>query len=523
VVAGDLLQALQALDVHLERLAPRARPAAAHRVRGLGQHGLDGADLDLVVVRLDGVHHVVGLAVAAGDLGADQRVAALDLVGERLADVVQHRAALEQQRVHAQLAGHHAREVRGLDQVAKDVLPVGGAVAQPAEEVDQFRVHVGDAQLDQRVLAGALAQLLDLGLAPLVGVLDPLRVDPAVGDQPVQGEPGDLAPHRVKAGEQDGLGRVVDDQVDAGHGLEGPDVAALAADDAALHLIARQVQDRDHGLAGLLGGDALDGQRDDLAGALVALGLGLVLDVPDDERRFPLGLVLDGGDQLGLGLVGGEAGDALEFALSFRVLLVELGGAALQVLLAAGQGLGALLNPLELLVQPLLAIGEAQLTALEVTAQLADLVLDRADLFFDVPAALGGLFGLVAGSFEDAGGFGLGAGPDVLGFLARLFELDGVLGRVETWRCRGPAPDDDQREHHREQPDHHERERQSAAHGHPFPSIALGAPLCCDVPVQGFMPWREPSHAAMGLPTVLRPSFLVTLRVWLLLLRWWLA
>ena len=51
-----------------------------------------------------------------------------------------------------------------------------------------------------------------------------------------------------------------------------------------------------------------------------------------------------------------------------------------------------------------------------------------------------------------------------------------------------PAPDDDQREHHREQPDHHERERQSAAHGHPFPSIALGAPLCCNFRFRGLCP-----------------------------------
>src|SRR5580704_2777617 len=232
VVAGDLLQALQALDVHLERLAPRAGPAAAYRVRGLGQYSLDGADIDLVVVRLDGVHHVLRLAVAAGDLGADQRVAALDLVGERLADVVQHRAALEQGRVDPQLAGHHARDVRRLDQVAQDVLAVGGAVPQPAEEADELFVHLGDAELDQRVLARPLAQLLDLGLAALVGVLDPLRVDAAVGDEPFQGEPADLAPHGIEAGQQDGFRRVVDNQVDAGHRLEGPDVAALAADDA---------------------------------------------------------------------------------------------------------------------------------------------------------------------------------------------------------------------------------------------------------------------------------------------------
>ena len=44
---------------------------------------------------------------------------------------------------------------------------------------------------------------------------------------------------------------------------------------------------------------------------------------------------------------------------------------------------------------------------------------------------------------------------------------------------RGPAPHDPERKYHCEQPDHHERERQSAAHGHPFPFIALGAPSCC--------------------------------------------
>src|SRR6202034_2100837 len=125
VAAGYLLEALQALDVHLKRLAARTRAAAADRIRGLGQHRLDRAHLDLVVVRLDGVHHVVGLAVTAGDLRADQRVAALDLVGQRLADVVQHRAAPQQHRVEAELAGHHAGDVGRLLEVAEHILPVG--------------------------------------------------------------------------------------------------------------------------------------------------------------------------------------------------------------------------------------------------------------------------------------------------------------------------------------------------------------------------------------------------------------
>jgi hypothetical protein len=469
VAAGDLLQALQALDVHLQRLAAGARPAPADRVRGLGEHRLDGADLHLVVMRLDGVHHVLGLAVPAGDLRADQRVASLDLVGERLADVVQHRAPLEQGRVHPQLTGHHPRDVRGLDQVAKHVLAVGGAVPQAAEEVDELRVHVGEAELDQRVLACPLAQLLDLRPAPLVGVLDPLGVDAAVQDEPLQGEPGDLPADRVEAGKEHGFRRVVDDEVDAGHRLEGPDVPAFAADDAALHLIAWQVEHRDNGLAGLLGGHPLDGERDDLPGALVTLGPGLVLDVPDDERRFPLGLVLDDGDQLGLGLLRGEARDPLQLPAARGFGPFQLGGTPVEILLALVEPVSAVLDAPELLVEALLAVGQAHLAAFQVAAQLPHLVLDRADLLLDLTAALGGLLGLVPCPAEDPRRLRLGAGQDVLGFLLQLAAL--ARGAPGNGRgARGSAPHDHEREHRCEQPDHHERERQSAVHGHPFPS-----------------------------------------------------
>ena len=90
----------------------------------------------------------------------------------------------------------------------------------------------------------------------------------------------------------------------------------------------------------------------------------------------------------------------------------------------------------------------------------------------------GGLLGFLAGSLQDPGGLGLGAGADVLGFGGGTVELAAVggLGERGSAAIRGPAPDDYERKYHREQPDYHERERQSAAHGNPFPSIALGAP-----------------------------------------------
>ena len=182
--------------------------------------------------------------------------------------------------------------MRRLDEVLEHVLAVAGAVAQPAEQRDQLGVHLGDADLDQGVLAGPDAQRLDLDLGPLVLLLDALRVDAAVEHQRLEGQPADLAADRVEAGEQHGFRGVVDDDVDAGDGLVGADVAALAADDPALHVVARQVQHGDDGLGGLLARDPLDGQGDDPAGAVLALVARLGLDVAHDQRGVALGLRL---------------------------------------------------------------------------------------------------------------------------------------------------------------------------------------------------------------------------------------
>ena len=97
--------------------------------------------------------------------------------------------------------------------------------------------------LEDRELGGSLRNARDelrRALAdprPEVRLVDLLTADP-----------GDLAADRVEARQDDGLGRVVDDQVDPGSRLEGADVPALAADDAAFHLVAGNVDGAGGGL-----------------------------------------------------------------------------------------------------------------------------------------------------------------------------------------------------------------------------------------------------------------------------------
>ena len=148
---------------------------------------------------------------------------------------------------------------------------------------------------------------------------------------------GDLAAHRVEAGEDDRLGRVVDDDVHAGDDLEGADVAALAADDAPLHVVAGQVHDRDRRLGDVVGGVALDREADDLAGLALGVALGGLADLGDAAGGLGLGLVLDVGHQAGARLVRAHPGDALELHGLLADQLVELAVAQLDRRLALAQ------------------------------------------------------------------------------------------------------------------------------------------------------------------------------------------
>ena len=145
-------------------------------------------------------------------------------------------------------------------------------------------------------------------------------------DQLLQRQPADLAADRVEAGQQHGLGGVVDDQVDAGDRLEGADVAALAADDAALHVVAGQVQHRRRRTRRSARWPPAGSPSVTILRARVSpSSLRLALDVAGEQGGLALGLRLDRGDQLGLGLLGGQAGDPLEHRPALASATVELG------------------------------------------------------------------------------------------------------------------------------------------------------------------------------------------------------
>ena len=111
VGVGDLLELLEALDVVRRRVSLRAPGRAAETASAAWTSTSRTVfGLDVVVVCLDGVDDLGALAEAAGKIGADDGVTALDLVVDCLAKVVQKAGSLGGNRVEPELGGHDAGE-----------------------------------------------------------------------------------------------------------------------------------------------------------------------------------------------------------------------------------------------------------------------------------------------------------------------------------------------------------------------------------------------------------------------------
>ena len=137
-------------------------------------------------------------------------------------------------------------------------------------------------------------------------------MDPAVLDELRQRQPRDLAAQPVEGREDDGVRRVVDDEVDAGEVLERTDVAALPADDPALHVVGRELDDRDGRLGRVARRDALERVGDEVAGAALRLRPRFVLEHADAPREVVAGELLPTLEQMRLRLGLRHPRDALE-------------------------------------------------------------------------------------------------------------------------------------------------------------------------------------------------------------------
>ena len=221
------------------------------------------------------VHNFFRFATPSCDFRADFRVRPLHLLIHGLSDVVQHAAALGELDIQSQFRRHRPRKVGDLNGVLKLVLAIAGSELQPPEAFDLARVQIMYPHIEGGSFAGVHDHLFHLFCALLDDFFDAAGMDAAVADELLHGATGHLAPDAVEPADDNHAGRIIHDHVHARGLLEGADVAPFAADDAALHVVVRQFDGSDDAFSALVGGVALYGDSENLAGLALGALLGL--------------------------------------------------------------------------------------------------------------------------------------------------------------------------------------------------------------------------------------------------------
>jgi len=115
----------------------------------------------------------------------------------------------------------------------------------------------------------------------------------AIGDQPFQGLAGNLSPDRIKSGEDDRFGSIVNDDIYSGGGFNRPDIPAFTADDPSLHLFVRQRHDGNGFFSDIITGIPGNGQGDDVLCLFIGLHLHFIFNLNHHLGGFHPGFTFD--------------------------------------------------------------------------------------------------------------------------------------------------------------------------------------------------------------------------------------
>lgn len=258
---SDLLELLKALDVILGGLATGARTGCRNGIAGLNENCKNGIRVDVAVMGLDSMDDNGLLAVTTGKIGADDGMGTLDIMVDGLSEVMKQTGTLGGHDVDTKLGGHDSAQLGNLERMLQDVLPEGGTIAQSAQGSDDLRMQVMDPRIEGGLFARFANALVNEIGGLVVHLLDARRMDTAICDEVLQRNASGLATNRIEAGQHDRLGRIVDDEIDAGNLLERTDIAAFASDDATFEVIRGNMDRSDGDLSGMVGGATLDGEE----------------------------------------------------------------------------------------------------------------------------------------------------------------------------------------------------------------------------------------------------------------------
>ena len=264
----------------------------------------------------------------------------------------------------------------------QQILTIRRAVLHLTDQTDQLGVQTVNTQVDCGTLTHLDDLLLDLLLYLRNHLLDTCGVDTTVGNQLMQSKSCDFAANGIEARQNDRLGRVIDDDLDARSGLQSANVTTLAADDTTLHFVAIDIENRYRVLDCGLGSNALNRLNDNAFCLLVGAHLSLLDGLVNVGHRVGLSLGLHILDQNVLGLISRHSADLLQacvllahHTLDIFLLAIECCELVFELLLQSVRLVVLTFEILLLVLDRVLILADSLLTLFEFSVALIDLTV----------------------------------------------------------------------------------------------------------------------------------------------------
>ena len=315
--------------------------------------------------------------VPLGDFRPDFGVRTGNLMGKRLAHIMQQPPHFGDLHIGPRLGGQHPRQQPHFYRMLQHVFAVAVPILELPQQPDQLPVQPADPHIESRLFPGFHNGLVDFPLGAVHHLLDPGGLNPPVRHQLLQRQPGDFPPHRVKAGYSHRLRGIVNNDFHPGKSFQSPNVAPLAADETPFHLIVGQGYHRRGAFRNYVRGQPVNRGRDNLARVFVRPLLILPLQFVIAPGQIVLRILLPALHHRIAGLVHGKPGDALQSLRLLRPLRLDLQAGLLDMGFLFGELRLPLILRLDLALQLLLPLQVPVLQAGQLPALLLDLRLSR--------------------------------------------------------------------------------------------------------------------------------------------------
>ena len=299
----------------------------------------------------------------------------------------------------------------------ENILPKRGAIPKRAKSLHDLGVQIVNASIKGGLLTSLLNPMSHKLLCLLVHLFDASGVNSPISNEVLKSNASGLPANRIEARKNDGLGSVIDDERDTRYLLEGSNITALAANDATLEIVGRNMNRRHGNLTSLIGSTTLDSDGENLAGGLRRFSFNPKLRVAKYLSLLLDGVLTNTVKKLAMSVVLCKGGDSLKFGGLLSHELLEVAAATIQLALKTRKLVLALIEGIITPVKRFLALHNARLKGAKFALALLFFVLGSLLKVENLLLSLKN--GLLLGGFS----LSCGLGVDALCVLLSLDDL----------------------------------------------------------------------------------------------------